>query len=75
MRDINCLMITKTGMNWNLTFVISKFKDECRDNTKSKKTNKNGQVGWKNVLQCQAFQKKVDIDIKIVCKRDMLFFY
>ena len=64
MRYMNWLMITKTKINWNLKFVILKFKYEYWDNTKSKKNLKKGQGGWNEVLQWQALKHKVDIDIK-----------
>ena len=65
MIDINCSMITKTKMNWNLYFVVSKFKAEYWDNTKSKENNNKNQGGCEKLIQWKSLDHRVDIDIKI----------
>ena len=73
MIDINWIMNTKTKMNWNLKSVISKFKDEHCDNTKSKKNIKKGRVNGKRYYNDKYCSTKFTLIKNIIYKLDMLF--
>ena len=54
----------KNKNEFKFKFIISRFKDDYWDNTKSKEDNKKRQGGWERVIQWQALQNKIDIDNK-----------